>query len=161
MKKLEYLVRTIADKFNIISAAALVIIMLVIILDITMRIFRIPLPGAYDVVSLLSVLVIAFSLTYTTIQNGHIAVDLVYQKIPDRYHPYIDFFNYSAGSLFFAVLSWQCFLYSISLRAAGEVTLTVKIPTYPFVAGIGLSSLLPSIYLLLNVFKAARRIKKR
>ena len=160
MKKLEYLVRTIADKFNLISAAAVVIIMLVIVMDITMRIFRISLPGAYDIVSLLGTVVIAFSLTYTTIQQGHIAVDLVYQKLPEKIHPFIDFFNDAAGFIFFAVLSWQSFLYAGSLKAAGEVSLTIKIPSYPFVAGIGLSCLLLSIYLLLNLIKSARRAAK-
>lgn len=161
MKKIEYLVRTIAEKFNLISAAAVVLIMLVIVVDITMRIFRISLPGAYDIVSLLGTLVIAFSLTYTTVMKGHIAVDLVYQKIPEKIHPFIDLFNDAAGFLFFAALSWQSFVYSASLKAAGEVSLTIKIPTYPFVAGIGLSCFLLSIYLFINVIKASRRIIKR
>jgi len=161
MRKIEYLVKTIAEKFNLISAAAVVMIMLVIVMDITMRIFRISLPGSYDMVSLLSTIVIAFSLTYTTVMNGHIAVDLVYQKIPEKIHPYIDLFNETAGSLFFAALSWQSFLYAASLMAAGEVSLTIKIPTYPFVAGIGLSCFLLSIYLFINAIKASRRIIKR
>jgi TRAP-type C4-dicarboxylate transport system permease small subunit len=160
MKKLEYLIRTTADRFNLISAAAVIMIMLIIVLDITMRIFRISLPGAYDIVSLLGTVVIAFSLTYTTIQQGHIAVDLVYQKLPEKIHPYIDFFNDSAGCLFFAVLSWQSFLHAGSLKAAGEVSLTIKIPGYPFVAGIGLSCLLLSVYLFLGVIKSAKRAAK-
>ena len=88
MKKMEYLVKEIADKFNLLSAAAVVMIMLVIVLDITMRLFRISLPGAYDIVSLLGTVVIAFSLTYTTVQQGHIAVDLVYQKLPEKIVPH-------------------------------------------------------------------------
>lgn len=157
MKKMEYLVKNIADKFNIISAAAVVMIMLVIVLDIAMRLFRISLPGSYDIVSLLGTVVIAFSLTYTTIQQGHIAVDLIYQKLPEKIQPFLDIFNDTAGALFFAILSWQSFLQAGSLRAAGEVSLTIKVPVYPFVAGIGLSCLLLSLYLLLNLIKSIRR----
>lgn len=157
MKKMEYLVKEIADKFNLLSAAAVVMIMLVIVLDITMRLFRISLPGAYDIVSLLGTVVIAFSLTYTTVQQGHIAVDLVYQKLPEKIQPFLDIFNNVAGSVLFAILGWQSFLHAGNLKAAGEVSLTIKIPNYPFVAGIGLSCLLLAIYLFLNLIKSVKR----
>ncbi|MFA5519919.1 MAG: TRAP transporter small permease [Spirochaetota bacterium] len=160
IKKIEYLVKEIADKFNIISAAAVVMIMLVIVIDITIRLFKISLPGAYDIVSLLGTLVIAFSLTYTTVEQGHIAVDLVYQKLPAKIQPYIDIFNNMAGGVFFAILGWQSFILAGSLKSAGEVSLTIKIPSYPFVAGIGLSCILLSIYLFLNLIKSVKRACK-
>jgi TRAP-type C4-dicarboxylate transport system permease small subunit len=161
MKKLEYYLISISDKFNIVAAAAVVLIMLVIIFDIIMRIFRISVPGAYDVISLLGAVVIAFSLAYTSIQKGHIAVDFLYQKLPDRVKYIFDMFNEFMGCGFFAVLAWQCLVYASSLKTAGEVSLTVKIPTYPFVAGIGISCALLSVYLLLNFIHAVKGALKK
>ncbi|HNR90226.1 MAG TPA: TRAP transporter small permease [Spirochaetota bacterium] len=160
MNKLEYYLTRISDSFNVVAAAAVVLMMLVIIVDVVLRIVRVSVPGAYDLISLLGAVAIAFSLTYTSIQKGHIAVDFLYQKLPERWQAGFDVFNESVGAGFFTVLAWQCFAYAAALRAAGEVSLTVKLPVYPFVAGIGASCALLSLYLLLNLAKAIRRMVK-
>jgi hypothetical protein len=63
--------------------------------------------------------------------------------------------------MFFALLAWQCFVYSAALKSAGEVSLTIQIPIYPFVAGVGLNSGLLSAYLLLHLVRAFKGVFKR
>ena len=81
--------------------------------------------------------------------------------MPERYRPFLDIFNELAGCVFFALLAWQCFVYAAALKAAGEVSLTIQIPVYPFVAGIGLNSALLSMYLLLHLVRALKGVMKR
>ena len=69
--------------------------------------------------------------------------------------------NALAGCIFFLLLAWQCFVYAIALKSAGEVSLTIQIPVYPFVAGIGLNSMLLSMYLLLHFVRAVKGVFKR
>jgi TRAP-type C4-dicarboxylate transport system permease small subunit len=161
MKKTEFYIEKSADFCNAVAAIAVVGMMSVTALDVAMRFFSISLPGAYDVVSLLGAVVVAFALTYTSIQRGHIAVDFVYQKVPESYRPFFDIFNELAGCVFFALLAWQCFVYSAALKSAGEVSLTIQIPMYPFVAGIGLNCVLLSLYLLLNLVRAFKGVLKQ
>ena len=161
MKKTEFYIEKSAEFFNAVAAVAVVVMMGITALDVVMRFFRISLPGAYDVISMLGAVVVAFALTYTSIQRGHIAVDFVYQKLPERYRPFLDIFNELAGCIFFGLLAWQCFVYAGSLKAAGEVSLTIQIPVYPFVAGIGLNCVLLSMYLLLHFVRACRRVFTR
>ena len=161
MKKTEFYIEKSADFFNAVAAVAVVVMMSVTALDVVMRFFRISLPGAYDVISLLGAVVVAFALTYTSIQRGHIAVDFVYQKVPERYRPFLDIFNEFAGCVFFALLAWQCFVYAAAFRSAGEVSLTIQMPVYPFVAGIGLNCVLLSMYLLLHLVRAFKGVMKR
>jgi len=161
MKKTEFYIEKSAGFFNAVAAAAVVLMMTVTALDVAMRFFRISLPGAYDVVGLLGAVVVAFALTYTSIQRGHIAVDFVYQKLPERYRPFLDMFNELVGCIFFALLAWQCFEYAAALKSAGEVSLTIQIPVYPFVAGIGLNSVLLSMYLLVHFVRAVKGVFKR
>lgn len=161
MKKIEFYVEKSADVFNAVAAVAVVGMMGVTALDVVMRYFRIAFPGAYDIISLLGSVVVAFALTYTSIQRGHIAVDFVYQKLPERYRPLFDIFNELAGGVFFALLAWRCFVYAGMLRGVGEVSLTIRIPTYPFVAGIGINCALLSLYLLLRLVRALKGALKR
>jgi len=161
MKRTEFYIEKTADFCNAASAVAVVVMMAVIVCDVVLRFFRIPLPGAYDVVSLLGAVVVAFALTYTSIQRGHIAVDFVYQKVPLRYRPLFDIFNELCGSVFFALLAWQCFVYAGALKGAGEVSLTIKLPTYPVLAGIGLNCALLSAYLALHLVRAIRGVLNR
>ncbi len=161
MKKIEFYIDTTADFCNAAAAVAVVVMMAVVVCDVTLRFFKIPLPGAYDVVSLLGAVVVAFALTYTAIQRGHIAVDFVYQKVAQRYRPLFDIFNESCGCVFFALLAWQCFVYAGVLKSAGEVSLTIKLPTYPIVAGIGLNCVLLSMYLFLHLLRALRGAFRR
>ena len=161
MKQTEFYIEKSANFCNAVSAVAVVLMMSITTLDVVMRFFRISLPGAYDMVGLLGAVVVAFALTYTSIQRGHIAVDFVYQKVPDRYRPWLDIFNELSGCIFFALLAWQCFVYAGSLKDVGEVSLTIQIPIYPFVAGIGLNCVLLSMYLLVHLIRAVRGVLKR
>ena len=161
MKKTEFYIEKSADFCNTVAAIAVVGMMGVTALDVAMRFFSISLPGAYDVVSLLGAVVVAFALTYTSIQRGHIAVDFVYQKVPASYRPLFDIFNGLIGCIFFVLLAWQSFVYSAALKSAGEVSLTIQIPIYPFVAGIGLNCVLLSLYLLLHLMRSVRGVFTR
>jgi len=161
MKKIEFYIERSADACNAVAAVAVVAMTFVIMCDVVMRFFKIALPGAYDMVGLLGAVVVAFALTSTSIQRGHIAVDFVYDKVPQRYRLFFDVFNELAGSVFFALLAWQCLAYAAALKSAGEVSLTVKIPIHPFVTGIGLNCALLSMYLLLHLVRAVRGVLTR
>ena len=161
MKRLEFYIEKSAGLSNAFAGIAVVVMMLVIACDVTLRFLKVSFPGSYDIVSLLGAVVAAFALTYTSIQRGHIAVDFVYRRLPERYRPVLDIFNGLLGSIFFGLLAWQCFAYALELKNAGEVSLTIQMPVYPFVAGIGLNCALLSAYLLLHLLRSIRGVLKR
>ena len=161
MKKIEFYIEKSADVSNAVAGIAVVVMMLIIACDVTLRFFKISFPGSYDIVSLLGAVVAAFALTYTSVQRGHIAVDFVYRRVPERYRPLLDIFNGIAGSAFFVLLAWRCFVYAVELKEAGEVSLTIQVPVYPFVAGIGLNCVLLSAYLLMHLLRLLRGVFKR
>jgi len=161
MKKIEFYIESSADACNAVAAVAVVAMTFVIMGDVVMRFFKIALPGAYDMVSLLGAVVVAFALTSTSFQRRHIDVDFVYDTVPQRYRFFFDIFNELAGCVFFALLAWQSLSYAAALRAAGEVSLTIKVPIHPFVTGIGLNCALLAIYLLLQLARALRGVLSR
>ncbi len=156
MQRIEKLLTTVSNRFNVVAAGAVVLIMLIIVLDVVFRQFRMPVPGAFDIVGLLGSLVISFSLGYTSIEKGHIAVEFLYDKLPERARFVVSALNEAAGTLFFSVLAWQCLVYALRLRGSGEVSPTIQMPTYPFILGVSLSCVLLALILASNCVRETR-----
>lgn len=159
MVSIEKSITRAADLFNWVAAVALVGMMLLTCADVIMRrSFNQPIPGAYEIVSLLGALLIAFALAYTTAQKGHIAVEFVIQKFSKKTQRAIDAVNHLLGITLFGILAWQSVLYAMDLRASGEVSMTVQIPIHPFVFGIAIGCVLVSLVLVLDFSKSLRRL---
>ncbi|MBP7582751.1 MAG: TRAP transporter small permease, partial [Spirochaetes bacterium] len=140
---------------------SVVLIMTVIVVDVVLRFFRHPIPGTIDIVGLLGSLVISFSRGYTSIQKGHIAVEFLYDKLPEKARGVIGAINELVGTVFFAILAWQSFIFALKLKASGEVSPTIQMPTYPFVFGIAVSCALLSLVLALNFARETRGVLKK
>ncbi|MEW6080059.1 MAG: TRAP transporter small permease [Thermodesulfobacteriota bacterium] len=141
-------VNRLADKANWLAAAAIVAMMLVTVTDVTLRFFRCPVPGTYDVVGLLGALTISLSLGFTSVQKGHIAVDFLVSRFSATAQRRIHAVNSLIAAVFFAVVAWESGVYAISLKAAGEVSPTLKLPVYPFVLGVAAGCVLLCCVLL-------------
>lgn len=136
MSYFKTVVRQCADKANWLAGASIVAMMLVTVMDVTLRFFRCPIPGTYDVVGLLGALTISLSLGYTSVEKGHIAVDFLVSRFSPKTRNRIHAFNSLVATVFFAAVAWESIAYAMSLRAAGEVSPTLKLPIHPFVMGI-------------------------
>lgn len=150
-----------AGIFNLISAGAVFAIMIIIVGDVTLRFFGIPVAGAFDLVGLLGAVAISFALAYTSIERGHIAVEFLFLKLPERGRYVMTAVNESVAAVFFGIVSWRTAVYALELRSGGEVSLTVQLPVYPFVMGISISAALLAAVLLFNFIKTVRWLIRR
>ena len=161
MQRFEKVLAALAGRCNRIAALAVMAMMLVTTIDVVLRLFRRPLPGVYEIVGLLGSLAIAFSLAYTSIEKGHIAVDVLVQRLSPRLQSAIAAVYSAVGCLFFILAAWVCVDFAMELYRSGEVSLTIKMPTYPFVGGIGLGSLLLSLVLFTEFARSIREVRRR
>ncbi len=161
MQRFEKILISISNKFNLIAAMAVMSMMLLTSIDVILRLFKNPLPGVFEVVGMLGSLAISFSLAHTSIAKGHIAVEVLVQRFPPRVQSIIASIYSAVGSIFFLLLSWVCLEYAMELYRSGEVSLTIKMPTYPFVAGIGLGSVLLSLVLFVEFVMSIRETQKK
>ena len=60
--------------------------------------------------------------------------------------------------LLFALIAWRSILYGESLRQAGEVSLTLQLPFYPFIYGVGLSAAVVCLVLLADLARNLRGV---
>lgn len=160
MQRLEKILAALSVRCNRIAALAVVLMMLITSLDVILRLFRHPIPGVYEIVGLLGSLAIAFSLAYTSIEKGHIAVEVLVQKLPPRVQSFITALYSAVSFVFFLLASWVCLEFALELYRSGEVSLTIKMPTYPFVVGIGLGCMLLSMVLFVEFTRSLREIRK-
>ncbi|MBN2467618.1 MAG: TRAP transporter small permease [Deltaproteobacteria bacterium] len=151
----------LTQTFNWIAAGAVVVMMLLTSSDVVLRLFRHPLPGAYEIVGLLGAIIISFSLAYTSVEKGHIAVEFLVQRFSRGVQACFSVFNDLFSTALFAVIAWQTFAYAGDLKRTGEVSLTVQAPVYPFVYGVAIGSGLLCVVLMLDLLTSLHEIGKK
>ena len=151
--RIEQWVTKVADVFNWVAAAAVAGMMLLTCMDIILRLFRHPIPGTYEMVGFLGAVFAAFSLGYTSVNRGHIAVDFLVQKLPPRGQSLVDGVNALVCAVFFGFLAWQSGVYAGDLKHHGEVSMTLQMPVYPFVYGIAAGCFLLTLVLAVRFLK--------
>jgi TRAP-type C4-dicarboxylate transport system permease small subunit len=148
----EKAVTAASDFFNMIASAALVLMMVLSCADIFMRyLFSKPITGTYDIVGLSGAVLAAFSLPYTMLKKGHVAVEILIQSLSRGKQLAIETFSHVLGISLFLVLVWQAILLSKDMKAAGEVTPTLLLPFYPIVYCMALCFFFLSLAILVNL----------
>ncbi len=122
--------RRIVNLLAAVAAIAIVIMILVTCVDVVGRRIGYPLKGTYDIVELLSAIMIAGALPYTTAYKGHVAIEFVLQKLSRRGRFILDAIIRGASILMFGFLTWRFIQYGGELRASGQVTLTLQWPVF-------------------------------
>ncbi len=144
-------------RLNWVSAASVVFIMLLTCADVVMRFFDRPIPGTYELVGYFGTVIVAFSLAYTAVEKGHIAVELLVDHLPARPRSVIEGAGYLVSAGLFGLIAWQSQVYARDLMETGEVSLTLGIPTWPFVFGITVGCGMIAVVLLLDGLRQIKR----
>jgi TRAP-type C4-dicarboxylate transport system permease small subunit len=109
--------------------------------------------GAYETVGFLGAIVIAFALGYTQKRKDHIVVDILTEKFPKKVNRVLDGVNYFITMIFFAIISWQVFVWGMKISKSGEVSETLKIVFHPFIYSVSLGFAVFSLTLILDFLK--------
>ncbi len=150
--KISKQINTVSVILNWFSAASLVAMMLLTTTDVVLRLFRLPIPGTYEMVGFLGALVVSFSLAHTSLERGHIAVDFLVSKLSAKAQRNVDRVNSIICAGLFGLISWQSVIYALSTRENGEVSMTLEMPVYPFILGVAVGCCILSIILVLRFF---------
>ena len=122
--------------------------------------FNAPYRGAYEVVGFLGAIVIAFALGDTQRRKGHIVVDILTDKFPKGVNRALDGISYFITMIFFAIVSWQLFVWGMKISKSGEVSETIKIIFHPFIYSVGAGFVIFSFTLMIDFLKSLRTQKE-
>ncbi len=106
--------------------------------NVVLRIFGMPYRGAYEIVSFLGAVVIAFALGFTQKTKSNIVVDILTEKFPEEIQIVIDKIADLIIMLFFGIACWQVYVWGMKILESKEVSETLKIPFHPFVFAVSL-----------------------
>lgn len=123
-----------------IAGWSLVGMMSLTVADVVLRLFRRPILGTYEIVGLMGAIVIAFAMPNTTLQRGHVAVEVVVTRLPLPARAIVTLVTRALSIILFAVIAWECIGYGNDLKVSGEVSMTLRLPFYPILYGIAFAA---------------------
>ena len=137
----------------LLGGIAVLTLMSLATVNVVLRIFHIPFRGAYEIVSFLGAVVIAFALGYTQKRKDHIVVDILTEKFPKKVNKMLDVINYVITMIFFAVVAWQTFIWGMKIWVSGEVSETLKIIYHPFIFSVSIGFAVLSFTIFIDFLK--------
>lgn len=143
-------VRTTSRVCNCLAIVSVTVMMILTVCDVVLRMFRRPITGTYEIVGLLGAVFISFSLAYTSIEHGHIAVDFLIRRFRQQVQRCFEGVTSFVCAVLFGLITWQSFVYAVHIQQTGEVSLTLQVPLYPFVYGMAIGCGLLCVVLLIR-----------
>ena len=162
IERLEKFTNSFSKWLNWVAGMGLVGMLGLIIADIIgIKLFKNPIPGAIEIIAFLGVVVTAFAIAYTQILRGHIRVEFVVMRFPMRVQAVIHAFVCLLGVVLFALLAWRSYEFGRVLQVTGEVSMTQRIPFYPFVHALAFCCIPVCLVLLVELIKSVVKAVKK
>ncbi len=110
-----------------------------------------PIPGTYELVCFLGAVAVSFAMAHTSVEKGHVAVSIVVRLLPPKIQDIIACITNTFALVLFSILAWRSVVYAYDLRASNEVSMTLELPFYPFVYGLGFAAAAVCLVLLVEL----------
>ncbi len=107
-----------------------------------------PVMGSFEITEYMMTILVALSLAYCAMEKGHISIDLVVEHLPLRARAIAGSITYFIGAGFFAVVSWQSFIYVKMQFISRGASVVLRISEYPFIAVVAIGTALLSMAFL-------------
>lgn len=113
-----------------------------------------PVPGSYEISSMILVVVVFSTITYCQLLKGHVSIDILVSRLDKKKQDIINVFVYVIFLVIICILTWQLYVYAVETFHKNEVSGTILLPVYPFVfiAAIGCTLLLLIVLMHLSMY---------
>lgn len=140
----------------VVSGFALVMMMLVTLVDVTMRSLGNPIVGSVELISFFGALSIGLAIPYTTWTKGHILVDFVLEKMGQRLRKFTLSVTRLSGIVLFLICAINFILFGLDMMKSNQVSGAFKLPLYPIAFGLALSCFFQTATLFCDLVKVVR-----
>ncbi|MCF8010855.1 MAG: TRAP transporter small permease [Clostridiales bacterium] len=133
--------------------------MILVVSNIILRtVFSHPILGAYEYAGLLTSIVIALGVANCAVNNAHIAVDFIIERLPGKTKSFFDSFINFTAVLFWGVTAWHVGKYAQSTAAKNVVSSTAQVPLYPFIYVIALGLFVLCLVLMVKLIESIKKV---
>lgn len=165
MKAAHFVEKTVYPVIRIVHKIGLGILvgmMFLTVVDVTGRkFFDAPITGSYELTEFMLALIVFFSVGYTQIQKGHIAMEALVAKFSPRAQAITDSIVYLTSIGLGAVLTWQLLAHAKRTWIGKHVTGVLNLPLYPFLIAAAFGCLLYCIVLLVDFLVSLEKARKK
>jgi TRAP-type C4-dicarboxylate transport system permease small subunit len=144
-----------------VASVALVGMMLLTVADVFGRyVLNNPITGTWELVGFLLVVAGSWGLGYCQVQKGHIRVDFIAQRFPQKVQDILTSIARFLGFAAFTLLCWRCVVYTQYYLALtrGNATDTLHIPLFPFVLCLAIGAGMLALVLLLDMIHSIAKV---
>ena len=138
---------------NAIGAVTLTFMMLLTVADVMLRIVSRPILGTYEIVSILLAVVIGFSIPKVSLDNGHVYMEFLIERLSRRNRSIMFTFTRILCIVLFLLIGYNLFSIANEFRLSGEVTPTIQLPFYPAAYGVGVCCFLECFVFAFDILK--------
>ncbi len=152
-------VQPISSFLDRIAWAVLFFMMVYTVVDVlALKLFNYSLLGTVEMTALLMVLCVFFAFAQTELDNGHIKVDFVYDRLRKRMQDIVDFSTQLLCTILFGFIGWSSVLNGFEKLESSELTMDLLMPLYPFAFVASVGCCLICIVLLMKTLLALDKV---
>jgi TRAP-type C4-dicarboxylate transport system permease small subunit len=145
-----------------VSAVALFGMMMLTVADVFGRyVLSNPIKGTWELVGFMLVAAGGWGMGYCQIRKGHIRVDFLLSRFPEKIRAVLTILANFLGLVAFSLLCWRCVLYAqyyLSIKT-GNATDTLHIPLYPFVLVLAVGAGMLALVILFDLIHSIAKVK--
>ena len=131
-----------------VGAAAAFLLVIVVTANIIARLLGSGVPGVLDISQSFMVIIAAMMLAYTQAQRGHIGVEFVIKKMPERVQQVVGIITLLLSLTFAVLLAWQSWRMAwFALQVGDHSPVSPYLPLYPakLILALGVTLLCPQL----------------
>ena len=153
-------IRPISVVLQGVGAGVLTVMMLLTASDVTLRQFKIPIMGTDDITAFLMATLVSFGLAYCAIRKGHVQVEVIVERFPNRAQAIIDTVTTLLSLGLCTLITWQSFVNMVSVYTSGATSWTLNIIVFPFAGLVAFGFVWFTLVLLADFLNAIVRVVK-
>jgi TRAP-type C4-dicarboxylate transport system permease small subunit len=153
------IVQWVLDKMKIIGAGCLVGMMLLTCVDVVGRALGHPIFGSVEIVGFMAILSVVMALPYTHQVQGHIGVEIIVRLFSEKTQTIIDICTGIISLILFAVVTWRMTVYANTMKASGEVSMTLELPGHLVIYVTAFCLLTFTLVILRDILYNIRKLK--
>lgn len=140
-----------------VSYFAIAAMMAFVFYDVIARYFGHPTSGSNDVVQLLTLIAVAFTMSFTQVLKRHPSTSFIVERFSPKAQQILGVITGFLSIVPFVLLVWTSYSLAQHFWNTHEGTMTLGIPIYPMIYCIALGSALMCLVLIANFVESVRK----
>lgn len=141
---------------NVISGAALSMMMFLTVADVIMRAFGHPLVGTYEIVGILLALVIGLSIPRVSMDRAHVYMEVLLDRLSKKSKSVMNITTRLLCIFLFLLIAYNLFSVGNEFRMSGEVSPTLRLPFFPVAYAVGVCCYLECLVFVYDIIRIRR-----